>query len=191
MNGEVEGSQGSNCGKSNNHSGRFGIFCVLICVAMVVSLCPNYSAADSLDSQISHQWWLDLGLGFGGFRNHFAVASDISFSYQNEPNQFTIRFNHVSGITTLFGTPSDVSEYGFLYGRVARINDSYASVSVGLGVIEEKTARLGIPLEAGLYAGQLKYVGISIKACVNIAPGPGPSRSYWTLGLGLLVGKLQ
>lgn len=187
-----EGTEGSSCVKTNNHLGRFGIICVLAFVATLGSLCPKCSAADSLDTETNNQWWLDLGLGFGGFRSHLAIASNLSFSFQDEPNQFTMRFNHVSGMaSSLFETPSDMSEYGVLYGRVAKFNGSYVSISAGLGFTVEKTSRLGIPLEAGLYAGQLKYVGIALKVCANITPGSGPSRSYWTLGLGLLFGKLQ
>ncbi|HEY9164684.1 MAG TPA: hypothetical protein VIS48_00835 [Candidatus Kryptonia bacterium] len=189
-----EGTNGSSSLRTNNLTGRFWMICAIVYVAMICIACPECSAAGSLDVETNHQYWLGIGLGFGGWNTHFAVGSDISFSFLDMHSQYTVRLGRVVGIggtNSILGNPSQMSEYGLMYGRVARFNGSCASVSAGLGLTVEKTTRFGIPLEAGLYAGELNWLGIALKICANISPGPGPSRSYWCVTLGLLVGKLR
>ncbi len=174
-------------------SRRFVTTVLIIAASIVGITCNKCLAADSLRTDTGNHWWIDLGVGMGSFRTNFALASNVSFCLQDNHSLYTIRFNHVSGIPRGFpiAGPSDMREYGFMYGRTLTSNESYATISAGLGWSTEKTSRLGFPLEAALYARQLKWVGITLKLCANITPGPGPSRSYWCVTFGLLLGKIR
>ena len=150
----------------------------------------NAIAGDNQEPGTNCNWWLDLGLGLGGWRTSIAGTTDLSVSLQDRSSLYTIRYNRVFDLHFL-EAGARMSDYGILYGRIAKSRYSYVSISGGLGITSENGARLGIPLEADIYGTPIPWVGIGFKVCANISPGPGPTRNYWCVILGLQFGKLR
>jgi hypothetical protein len=138
----------------------------------------------------SYNCWLDLGFGIGGWRTGIAAVTNLNISIQNGKNLYTFRYNRAFD-EHLFDIAGKMSDYGIMYGLIEKNKYSFVSLSAGLGITVEKSVRMGIPLEADLYATPIPWVGVGIKLCGGVSPGPGPTRNYWCLALGLQFGKLR
>jgi hypothetical protein len=145
-------------------------------------------------------FWADAGIG--GAWVHGGIGSQVDpsgfsvgfgLNYQNGNDLFSFRITGtVEPRLILWGNQKaeSISEYGVLYGRVAKASYGAASVSAGISIVSESPytsfTTVGLPLEAQLIWTPTKVFGIGFKGFTNLNSQKSFAGLLFCLQFGML-----
>jgi hypothetical protein len=135
--------------------------------------------------------WVNGGIGSPADKSGFSIGLDLY--YQNGYDLFSLRITGtVEPRLILWGNQKaeSISEYGVLYGRVAKASYGAASVSAGISIVSESPytsfTTVGFPLEAQLIWTPTSVFGIGFKGFANLNPQKSFAGLLFCLQFGML-----
>lgn len=161
-------------------------------------------------------YWFNVGVGagtvIGGFdssnsSNAVGPSFGINFSSQVKRGLFSIRFIYNEEMIFLRMSPTQsISDFGVLYGRIAKIPKGFISLSGGISRVfgehrgafqnlnnytfnyeTQSYGTFGIPFESQIFWTPNSFIGVGIYGFANI----NPEKSFYGGLLSIQLGKLR
>ena len=161
-------------------------------------------------------FWFNAGVGagtvIGGFdssnsSNAVGPSFGINFSSQVKRGLFSIRFIYNEEMIFLRMSPTQsISDFGVLYGRIAKIPKGFISLSGGISRVfgehrgafqnlnnytfnyeTQSYGTFGIPFESQIFWTPNSFIGVGIYGFANI----NPEKSFWGGLFCIQLGKLK
>jgi len=179
-------------------------------VILIFSSAAIASTEKMPNGESNHQWWLNLGVGFGGNGKFGGVADLIDANYRlSEYKLISARALQ----TNKFLGANNFTDVGVLYGLIAKGKYGYASASAGLSWVQYKEGytywvtqkkgpgysvdslriqnvrtinTIGIPAEVQLFVTPTPYVGIGLIGFANANTASSISGVMLALQIGNL-----
>ena len=180
---------------------RYRFILLIFSIALLLpSGNPSIYAQESSSNNDGRYCWADVGIGGAWVNSGIGSPADESgFSigldlyYQNGYDLFSLRITGtVEPRLILWGNQKaeSISEYGVLYGRVAKASYGAASVSAGISIVSESPytsfTTVGFPLEAQLIWTPTSVFGIGFKGFANLNPQKSFAGLLFCLQFGML-----
>jgi len=145
----------------------------------------------SPDDNDESLFWLNGGLGVGASEKREGIALGANFSYQRNQHLFSLR-TALFAEFELFGQGGGFVDAGLLYGRIAKGDYGFASISGGPGIVHgnpnsEEVTTIGLPLETQLFFTPFSFLGIGFTGFANI----NPQEPFYGGLVSVQIGKLR
>jgi hypothetical protein len=178
---------------------------ILICFISITFITISATLSQELHAPVTKtQAWLNIGMGDGRIKNILGSSVFMSFSYAQSNHVFTGRYisyeknnEAVYAINIPFTDIrlEEAKEISIIYGRMEKQQFGFASIGIGLGVIEiyenlfylkKKYRELGIALETQAFF-TLPGMGLGFYGYGNI----NRETIFYGVLVSLQIGKLR